>query len=136
MKMQASLPFGERNDENGLDEKKEPAADMVHEEELGRLEQFVERLIENYNEMKAENISLKKRLEQIEQQNVENQELVSTLQNDRTVMHERVSGMINRIEDWEKALDTVEEATDSAEKSTSGNESATASDQTFSLAAD
>jgi len=109
---------------------------MVHEEELGKLEQFVERLIDNYNELKAENSSLKERLEKIEQQNMLNQELVNTLQNDRTVMHERVTGMISKIEDWEKSLDPAEDSTDLADDGTTGNKDAVTTDQTFSLAAE
>ena len=109
---------------------------MVHEDELGKLEQFVERLIDNYNELKTENSSLKERLEKIEQQNMQNQELVNTLQSDRTVMHERVTGMISRIEDWEKSLDTADDATDLTDDGTTGNKNAADSDQTFSLAAE
>lgn len=109
---------------------------MVHEDELGKLEQFVERLIDNYNELKTENSSLKERLEKIEQQNVQNQELVNTLQNDRTVMHERVTGMISRIEDWEKTLDPADDTTGLADDGTTGNKNAADSDQTFSLAAE
>lgn len=109
---------------------------MVHEEELGKLEQSVERLIDNYNELKAENSSLKERLEKIEQQKMQNQELVDTLQNDRTVMHERVTGMISKIEEWEKSLDSAEDSTDSADDGTTGNNAAATSDQTFSLAAE
>ena len=109
---------------------------MVHEDELGKLEQFVERLIDNYNELKTENGSLKERLEKIEQQNAQNQELVNTLQNDRTVMHERVTGMISRIEDWEKSLDLADDATGLADDGTTGNKNAADSDQTFSLAAE
>ena len=109
---------------------------MVHEDELGKLEQFVERLIDNYNELKTENSSLKERLEKIEQQNMQNQELVNTLQSDRTVMHERVTGMISRIEDWEKSLDTADDATGLTDEGTTGNKNAADSDQTFSLAAE
>lgn len=109
---------------------------MVHEEELGKLEQSVERLIDNYNELKAENSSLKERLEKIELQKMQNQELVDTLQNDRTAMHERVTGMISKIEEWEKSLDSAEDSTDSADDATTGNNAAATSDQTFSLAAE
>ena len=109
---------------------------MVHEDELGKLEQFVERLIDNYNELKTENSSLKERLDKIEQRNAQNQELVNTLQNDRTVMHDRVTGMISRIEDWEKSLDLADDATSLADDGTTGNKNAADSDQTFSLAAE
>ncbi len=109
---------------------------MVHEEELGRLEQFVERLIDNYNGLKAENSNLKERLEKIEQQDMQNQELLNTLQNDRTVMHERVTGMISKIEDWEKSLDPAEDSTELADDGTTGNKDDATSDQTFSLAAE
>ena len=109
---------------------------MVHEDELGKLEQFVERLIDNYNELKTENSGLKERLEKIEQQNAQKQELVNTLQNDRTVMHERVSGMISRIEDWEKSLDPADDATGLTDNGTAANKNGADSDQTFSLAAE
>lgn len=109
---------------------------MVHEEELGKLEQFVERLIDKYNELKAENTTLKERLEKIEQQNMHHQELVNTLQNDRTVMHERVTGMISKIEDWEQSLKPAENSMDLADDETTENKAAASSDQTFSLAAE
>jgi chromosome segregation ATPase len=134
MKMQASLPFVERKNDQISAQKKEPAAVMVHEEELIKLEQSVERLIDNYNELKTENSRLKQRLEKIEQQKLQNQELVDTLQNERTEMHERVTGMISKIDEWEKSLDPAEDSTDSADDGTTGNNADVSSDQTFSLA--
>ena len=86
--------------------------------------------------LKAENSSLKERLEKIEQQNMHHQELVNTLQNDRTVMHERVTGMISKIEDWEQSLYPAENSTDLADDGATENKAAASSDQTFSLAAE
>jgi SMC interacting uncharacterized protein involved in chromosome segregation len=130
---QTELPFIERKETKVSDQNKESPLAMVHEEELNRLEKFVERLIDDYQTLKAENNSLQNELEEIKRQNLENQDLVATLQKDRTLMHERVSGMIGKIEEWEKNLSQADELPGAKRApQNTGN----TSDQTFSLGAD
>jgi peptidoglycan hydrolase CwlO-like protein len=130
---QTELPFIERKETKVSDQNKESPLAMVQEDELNRLEKFVERLIDDYQTLKAENNSLQSELKKIKRQNLENQDLVVTLQKDRTLMHERVSGMIGKIEEWEKSLSQADELPGGkGAPQNAGN----TSDQTFSLGAD
>jgi regulator of replication initiation timing len=135
MKMQASLPFGERNGEQDFAHK-EPEPVMVYEEEFGRLEQFVEKLIDSYNELKAENGSLRQQLAETEQQNLQNKDLVSNLQNDRTIMHKRVTHLIGKIDEWEKSHHPADDAQEILPDKKTGSKTAVTTDPTFSLAVD
>jgi peptidoglycan hydrolase CwlO-like protein len=133
MKTQASLPFGERNGEKGL-EQKEPEAVMVYEEEFNRLEEFVEKLITSYNDLKAENSRLRQQLAEMEQQNQQNKDLATSLQKDRTIMHERISQLIIKIDEWEKSHSAAEDSRDTLSKKKTGSKTAAKADPTFSLA--
>ena len=133
MKTQASLPFGEGNGEKGL-ELKEPEAVMVYEKEFGRLEQFVEKLITSYNDLKAENSNLRQQLAEREQQIQQNKDLVTSLQNDRTIMHERITQLIIKIDEWEKSHSAAENSRDTLSKKKTGSKTAVPPDSTFSLA--
>jgi regulator of replication initiation timing len=135
MKTQASLPFGERIAEKDFAQREKEAV-MAHEEEFGRLEQFVEKLINSYNELKAENSSLRQRLAETEQQNLQNKDLVTNLQNDRTVMHERVTHLIGRIDEWEKSHHIADETQDIVPAKKTGRKDPVGSGSTFSLAVD
>ena len=132
MKTQTSLPFGEGNGEKEL-EHEEPEAVMVYEEEFARLEQFVERLIVSYNELKAENSSLQERLAETEQQNRQNKDLVNNLQNDRALMLERVTHLISKVDEWEKSHTSAEDTQDILSKKKTRSKAVATSDQTFSL---
>ena len=78
---------------------------MEHSVNLGRLEQFVEKLINNHNQLKNEKSVLTAQLQEKQQEIVELQETVKSLQEDRSVMHNQVTGLIDRIGEWEKILD-------------------------------
>ncbi len=80
---------------------------MEHGEDLGRLEQFVERLLASHNQLKNENHGIKTLLQQKEQEIAELKETNKGLQEDRGVMHGRVTGLLDRIDEWEKALDGI-----------------------------
>ena len=79
---------------------------MDNSEDLGRLEQFVERLLASHNQLKNENLSLKTLLQQKEQEIAELKEANKGLQDDRSVMHDRVTGLIDRIDEWEKVFES------------------------------
>jgi chromosome segregation ATPase len=78
---------------------------MEHNEDLARLEQFVEKLIGSHNQLTDENSEIHAQLQAKEQEITELQEVIKNLQEDRNVMHNRVSGLIDKIDDWEKDLD-------------------------------
>jgi len=133
MKMQASLPFVERNGGKGI-KQKEPEAVMVYEEEFGKLEQFVEKLINSYNDLKTENNSLRQQLAEMEQQIQQNKDLVTSLQNDRTIMHERITQLIIKIDEWEKSHSAAADSHNILSKKKTSSKTAVPSDPTFSLA--
>lgn len=90
---------------------------MEHDVDLGRLEQFVERLLASHDQLKSENNEIKALLLQMEQEIAELQERNKGLQEDRSDMHDRVTGLIDRIDEWEAVLGTAD--TGQAEGSTS-----------------
>lgn len=75
---------------------------MLHEEEIGRLEQFVEKLLAGYNSLKAEYDRLQQALRLQEEQNRELRELADKFQAEKEIMYNRVTGLIERIDVWEK----------------------------------
>ncbi len=89
---------------------------MEHNEDLAKLEQFVEKLIGSHNQLKNENNKMKAQFQEKQQEIVELQETIKSLQEDRSVMHGRVTGLIDRIDDWEKTF----ESEDSEQGSSSG----------------
>jgi uncharacterized coiled-coil DUF342 family protein len=90
---------------------------MEQNEGLARLEQFVERLIASHNQLKAENSRITAELQVKEQENVELRKTVEDLRDNRSEMHSRVTGLLERIDTWEKTFDQespgqMSEATD------------------------
>jgi len=81
---------------------------MEHKEDLTRLEQFVEKLVESHNQLKNENSEINTQLQAKQQEIAELQEVIKNLQEDRNVMHNRVTGLIDRIDEWEKIIDQKE----------------------------
>jgi chromosome segregation ATPase len=92
---------------------KESLAKMEHDEDLARLEQFVEKLIDSHNQLKNENSEINVLLQAKQQEIDELQEVIKSLQEDRSVMHNRVGGLIERIDEWEKSFEQVEPGQDS-----------------------
>ena len=90
---------------------------MEYNEDLARLEQFVEKLIGSHNQLKNENLEINAQLQAKQQEISELQEMIKNLQEDRSVMHNRVTGLIERIDGWEKAF----EQEDTGQKNDSGN---------------
>jgi len=114
-------------------EEKEIMVEIAHEEELVRLERFVEKLLENYNALKSEYNILKERLLEKDQENKELQATLDRFQNDRKVMHSRVAGLIDKIEDWERAQETYEDGTSFSEKEQRRETASGELDQTFTM---
>ena len=93
---------------------------MEYNEDLARLEQFVEKLIDNHNQLKSENKDIYAQLQAKQQEIVELQEMIENLQKDRNVIHNRVTGLIDRIDEWEKAFDRE----DAGQNNAAGKEAA------------
>lgn len=69
--------------------------------ELSRLEQFVDRLLGRYNELKEKYNGLEVDLEAQKEKCLQLEQRISELHNERTEVSSRVSGLISRIEHWE-----------------------------------
>ena len=78
---------------------------MENNEDLARLEQFVEKLIGSHNQLKKEKDEMTAQMQEKQQEIAELQEMVKSLQEDRGVMHNQVTGLIDRIGEWEKVFD-------------------------------
>jgi len=75
---------------------------MEYKEDFARLEQFVEKLIDSYNQLKNENSEINAQLLARQQEIDDLQEMIKSLEDERSVMRNRVSGLIDRIDEWEK----------------------------------
>lgn len=81
---------------------------MEQNEDLARLEQFVEKLIESHNQLKKEKNEIMVQMQERQQEISELQEKLKNLQEDRSTIQNRVIGLIDRIDEWEKVLDEDE----------------------------
>lgn len=77
-------------------------ADNPQEEAMARLEAVVEKLLAGFNSMKQEKAELEAQLRQRHYEVEELQEVVTALKEEKSVVHQRVSGLLSSIEDWEK----------------------------------
>jgi chromosome segregation ATPase len=80
--------------------------DNVIEEKIDKFERLnliVEKLLSNFNELKSEKESLEQTLNDKEEMVKSLQEKISFLEQDKSTIHNRVVGLINTIEDWEKS---------------------------------
>jgi predicted nuclease with TOPRIM domain len=103
---------------------------MIETEDLGRLESVVEKLLTDFNNLKKENSELEELLEQQQGEINKLQATLDEVQSDRTQVQQRVSGILNSIEQWEKSQ-TPEQPTDDSEERTEGKPES--SPQLFSM---
>lgn len=91
--------------------------DMAQNSELQQLEKFVEKLLTNFSELKAEKARLEQKLFESELTIEELQSDISSKEIERTEISERVNKIVGQIEEWEQSLDEtgVETAEDSDE---------------------
>lgn len=75
---------------------------MEHQEALGRLEQYIEKILNNYKALKEEKGVLVATLQKREQELSELREKLGSLKDDRNVIHNRVSGLLQKMEEWER----------------------------------
>ncbi len=81
---------------------------MEKNSEFARLEEFVDNLVAKHKKMKEACASLEKMLEDKESESARLKETIAELRSERSVVGERVSGLISRIEKWETELESAE----------------------------
>ncbi len=74
---------------------------MENNAELAKLEQFVDKLLTKYHELKQELHTLQATLQERDAECTDLKGQLSELSHERVVVGERVSGLIGRIEQWE-----------------------------------
>lgn len=74
---------------------------MENTTELVRLEQFVDKLLNQYNELKAKFRALEATLQERDSHCASLQDTIAELRGERSVVSDRVAGLIDRIEQWE-----------------------------------
>ncbi len=91
---------------------------MENNAELAKLEQFVDKLLAKYHELKEEFHTLQATLQERDAECTDLKGQLSELSNERVVVGERVSGLIGRIEQWEAEQEGLEaENTDDQDQS-------------------
>ena len=74
---------------------------MENNAELARLEQFVDKMLTRYHELKEEFHALQATLQERDAECADLKNRLDELSSERAVVGERVSGLIGRIEQWE-----------------------------------
>ncbi|MBW6520063.1 MAG: cell division protein ZapB [Desulfoarculaceae bacterium] len=74
---------------------------MMQDSELGRLEGFVSKLLDRFNALQADKKRVDELLLQREETIVALQDELASLKNERGEVSSRVSGLLERIEEWE-----------------------------------
>jgi predicted nuclease with TOPRIM domain len=81
---------------------------MEQNEDFARLEQFVEKLIESHNQLKKEKNEMMAQMQERDLEITGLQEKIKNLQEDKSRIQNRVIGLIDKIDEWEKMLDLEE----------------------------
>lgn len=81
---------------------------MGSDKELIRLEQYIERLLSGYAELKKEKQNIETRLVELQTENEKYKQELDSLDSDRGLMRDRVNSLIGQIEQWEMELEEVE----------------------------
>ena len=93
---------------------------MEYEEDLGKLEKNVEKLLDSLDSVQDDRVKLRADIEILMQEKKSLQEEVSRLKEEKELIHQRVTALIGSIEKWERA--TVEVVVDSkADKVNAGD---------------
>ena len=78
---------------------------MENKSELVRLEEFVDNLLVKYKQMKEACAALGTMLEQRDAECSKLMETITELRSERSMVGEKVTGLIDRIEQWESELE-------------------------------
>lgn len=76
---------------------------MNEENELAKLEGFVSTLLEKFNGLQNNNKKLAERLQRRDASIMSLEDEIASMQDERGEISSRVSGLINKIEEWESA---------------------------------
>lgn len=105
---------------------------MGQESELSRLEQFVEKLLARFNDLREENRTLQQELEKRDETIGELRGNLASQRSERGEISERLGKIVAQIEDWEKTLDpesaeeeTVDQVTEEEPEALEATESET-----------
>lgn len=77
---------------------------MMQDSELGRLENFVSKLLDRFNALQADKKRVDTLLLQQEETIATLQDELASLKNERGEIGSRVSGLLDRIEEWEAGV--------------------------------
>ena len=72
------------------------------EEAMAQLEAVVEKLLAGFNGLKQEKAELEAQLRQKNFEVEEVQEVLAALKEEKSLVHQRVTGLLQSIEEWEK----------------------------------
>ena len=87
---------------------------MASDKELIRLEQYIERLLAGYSELKKEKQNIEQRLVEIQAENDKYKKELDSLDSERGAVRDRVNSLIGQIEQWETEVDGEEGSDDSS----------------------
>jgi len=79
---------------------------MENNAELVRLEEFVDKLLNKYNQLKADFHALQATLNERDAECASLKNNIYNLTTERTAVGNRVSGLLDRIEQWESGQET------------------------------
>jgi archaellum component FlaC len=82
---------------------------MENNAELIRLEEFVDKLLNKYNTLKADYLNLQDTLRDRDNECAELKANIENLTSERTEVGSRVAGLLDRIEQWEGEHDELPE---------------------------
>jgi chromosome segregation ATPase len=94
---------------------------MESSTELAKLEQFVDKLLTKYHELKDNFHSLQATLRERDSEIADLKEQVAELSSERAHVGERVAGLIGRIEEWEAEQEDGAETLVDEMENTEGN---------------
>jgi chromosome segregation ATPase len=77
---------------------------MMQDSELGRLENFVSKLLDRFNALQADKKRVDNLLLQREETIATLQDELASLKDERGAIGSRVSGLLDRIEEWEAGV--------------------------------
>ena len=85
---------------------------MIQEQEFDRLEQFVKKLLAQFNQLREENGRLEKQLQTRDTEIAELKTELSSADSAKGDISARVKGLIEQIEEWESSFDETETKTE------------------------
>ena len=85
---------------------------MIQEQEFDRLEQFVKKLLAQFDQLREENGRLEKQLQTRDTEIAELKTELSSADSAKGDISARVKGLIEQIEEWESSLDETETETE------------------------